>query len=89
MELETLPLYTRNNTNLLKNNFNKETCSVEVKYLIYDRKKKLTMFLDLARERSRPPINRNLHVISEVGFSILEAGPNPGSKLYFFSQNSA
>lgn len=40
MELETLPLYTRNNSNLLKNNFNKDTCSVEVRYLIYDRKRK-------------------------------------------------
>ena len=31
MELETLPLYTRNNLNLLKNNFNKDTWSVEVR----------------------------------------------------------
>ena len=59
MNLEPLPLYTKNNINLLKNNFCKTTCRVEVKYLIYDKKKKCILKTGESR-----PMSKNNHKIS-------------------------
>jgi len=62
MNLEPLPLYTKNNNiNLFKNDFCKTTCRVAVKYLIYDKKKKCILKTGESRPLSKKNNKISIH----------------------------